>query len=167
MEDTLIFADDGFFGLVKKHFQKLTKRNKKYLQTFRNICKKEDLNLKHLFIYICPPYQSPKPTENERFLMSKYQNMVKMFLKRNKFTEGYRINVRVIEVTLKYYNGKFAIMHIERISKPGVRCYSRAKNLPKSLAGYGITIVSTSCGLMTDKEARQKKLGGEVLCQVW
>lgn len=82
MEDTLIFVDDGFFGLVKKHFQKESSKSKKYLQTFRNICKKEKLNLKHIFIYICPPYQSPKPTKNEGFLMSKYQSMTKML--RNK-----------------------------------------------------------------------------------
>src|SRR3989344_894693 len=78
MEDTLIFVDDGFFGLVKKHLQKKTGKDKKYLQTFRNICKKENLNLKHLFIYTCPPYQSPKPTEQESSLMSRYNNMMKM-----------------------------------------------------------------------------------------
>ena len=78
MEDALIFVDDGFSGLVKKHFQKEDDKPKKYLQTFRNICKKENLNLKHLFIYTCPPYQSPKPTQKEDFLMSRYQNMTKM-----------------------------------------------------------------------------------------
>ncbi len=82
MEDVLIFVDDGFFGLVKKHFQKETGVNKLYLQTFRNICKKEKLNLKHLFIYTCPPYQSSKQTKKEDFLMSRYQNMTKML--RNK-----------------------------------------------------------------------------------
>lgn len=82
MEDTLIFVDDGFFGLVKKHFQKENGKPKKYLQTFRNICKKENLNLKHLFIYTAPPHQSPKPTKTEDFLMSRYQNMTKML--RNK-----------------------------------------------------------------------------------
>ena len=74
--------DDGFFGLVKKHFQKQGGKPKKYLQTFRNVCKKESLNLKHLFIYTAPPFQSSKPTEKEDFLMSKYQNMTKML--RNK-----------------------------------------------------------------------------------
>jgi uncharacterized LabA/DUF88 family protein len=82
MEDTLIFVDDGFFGLVKKHFQKESGKSKKYLQTFRNICKKEKLNLKHIFIYTCPPYQSPKPTKKEDFLISRYQNMTRML--RNK-----------------------------------------------------------------------------------
>jgi len=78
MEDTLIFVDDGFFGLVKKHFQKTDGKEKRYLQTFRNICKKENLNLKHLFVYTCPPYQSPNPTQKEDFLMSRYQNPLLM-----------------------------------------------------------------------------------------
>jgi uncharacterized LabA/DUF88 family protein len=78
MEDTLIFVDDGFFGLVKKHFQMKDKKNKKYLQTFRNICKNEQLNLEHLFIYTAPPYQNPKPTKKENLLMKKYLNMTKM-----------------------------------------------------------------------------------------
>src|SRR3989344_3695903 len=82
MEKVLIFVDDGFFGLVKKHFQKQDNKPKKYLQTFRNICAKENLNLEHLFIYTAPPFQSPKPTQREDFLMSKYQNMTKML--RNK-----------------------------------------------------------------------------------
>jgi len=82
VEDTLIFVDDGFFGLVKKHFQKITGKSKKYLQTFKNICKTENLNLKHLFVYTCPPFQSPKPTDKEDFLMSRYQNMTKMLRKK-------------------------------------------------------------------------------------
>ncbi len=51
MEETIVFVDDGFFGLVKKHFQNKTKENLQYLQTFRNICRKENLNLGHVFIY--------------------------------------------------------------------------------------------------------------------
>jgi uncharacterized LabA/DUF88 family protein len=82
MEDTLIFVDDGFFGLVKKHFQKEDRKPK----TFRNICKKENLNLKHLYIYTAPPYQSPKPSEKEDFLMSRYQNMTKMLRKKKWIT---------------------------------------------------------------------------------
>jgi len=84
MEDTLIFVDDGFFGLVKKYFQKENSKPKKYLQTFRNICIKENLNLNHLYIYTAPPYQSSKPTEKEDFLMSRYQSMTKM-LRRKKW----------------------------------------------------------------------------------
>jgi len=83
-ENTLIFVDDGFFGLVKKHFSKEDGKPKKYLQTFRNICKNENLNLKHLYIYTAPPFQSPKPTNKENFLMARYQNMTKM-LRRKKW----------------------------------------------------------------------------------
>jgi len=86
MEGTLIFVDDGFFGLVKKHFQKEDGKPKKYLQTFRNICSKEKLNLKHLFIYTAPPYQSPVPTKKEDFLMSRYQNMTRMLRKKKWIT---------------------------------------------------------------------------------
>lgn len=78
MEDTLVFVDDGFFGLVKKHLQIKSGRNLNYLQTFRNICKNEELNLKHLFVYLCPPYQSSKPSKDETLRMSKYQNMINM-----------------------------------------------------------------------------------------
>ena len=86
MEETLIFVDDGFFGLVKKYLQKKAGKDKKYLQTFRNICKKENLNLKQLFIYSAPPYQSPKPTEQENFLMSRYNNMMGMLKKKKWIT---------------------------------------------------------------------------------
>jgi len=86
MEDTLVFVDDGFFGLVKKYLQKKTGKSLNYLQTFRNICKKEKFNLKHLFIYTCPPYQSPKPSEKEDFLMSRYQNMTRMLRKKKWLT---------------------------------------------------------------------------------
>lgn len=78
MKDTLIFVDDGFFKLVKKHFQEKTGKKKKYLQTFRNISKSENLNLKHLFIYTAPPYQSEKPSKKEIFLMNNYNKMIKM-----------------------------------------------------------------------------------------
>jgi uncharacterized LabA/DUF88 family protein len=88
MEDTLIFVDDGFFGLVKKHFQKEDGKSKKYLQTFRNICKREKLNLKHLYIYTAPPFQSSKPTEKEDSLMSRYQNMTKMLRRKKWITLG-------------------------------------------------------------------------------
>lgn len=86
MQDTLVFVDDGFFGLVKNNFSKEDGKPKKYLQTFRNICKKESLNLKHLYIYTAPPYQSPKPTQKEDFLMSRYQNMTKMLRKKKWIT---------------------------------------------------------------------------------
>jgi len=82
MEDVLLFVDDGFFGLVKSYFQNLDNKPKRYLQTFRNICDKEKLNLKHLFIYTAPPYQSFSPNKKEDMLMSKYQAMTKMLRKK-------------------------------------------------------------------------------------
>jgi len=78
MEDTLIFADDGFFRLVKKHFEDASGNKKKFLQTFRNICKKENLNLKHLFIYSAPPYQSENPSKRENKLREDYDKIKKM-----------------------------------------------------------------------------------------
>jgi len=62
---------------------------------------------------------------------------------------------------------KPAVFGLKKISKPGQRIYARAKNIKPVRGGYGIVIISTSKGLMTDKEARKKKLGGEVLCEVW
>ena len=72
-----------------------------------------------------------------------------------------------IVVTLKYANGKSVIGGLERVSKPGLRTYSGAKNLPKVLGGYGIAIVSTNKGIMTDKQAKAQNVGGEVLCYVY
>jgi len=86
VENALVFVDDGFFGLVKKHFQKNDNKPKKYLQTFRNICSKEEVNLEHLFIYTAPPFQSPTPTIKEASLMSRYQNMTKMLRKKKWIT---------------------------------------------------------------------------------
>lgn len=66
------------------------------------------------------------------------------------------------------YQGKLPkISGVKRVSKPGRRLYSTVDKVPVTLNGYGITIVSTSKGLLTDKEARQQNVGGELLCQVW
>ncbi len=83
MGKTIVFVDDGFFGLVKNHFRQETGRKNKYLQTFRNISKKEGSDLEHVFIYLAPPYQSNHPSETEARLMSNYQKMVKMFKKKS------------------------------------------------------------------------------------
>ncbi len=74
---------------------------------------------------------------------------------------------KVIDVTLKYYNKKPVITNLKRVSTPGLRTYSKAKNLPRVFDGMGIAVISTSKGLMTDKAARTQNLGGEVLCYVW
>jgi len=76
-------------------------------------------------------------------------------------------NKKNIEVSLKYAEKQKVIQGIRRISKPGLRVYAKATELPKVLNGLGIAIISTSQGVMTDREARAKKLGGEVIAFVW
>ena len=74
----------------------------------------------------------------------------------------------VIRVFLKYgKNGEKVITNLKRISKPGLRVYVKSDDVPKVLNGLGIAIISTSEGLLTDKEARQKNVGGEVIAYVW
>lgn len=72
-----------------------------------------------------------------------------------------------IKVVLKYKDNRNAITNLKRISKPGLRVYCGCEDLPKVLGGYGIAIISTSRGVMTDKKARELKVGGEVLAYVW
>ena len=73
-----------------------------------------------------------------------------------------------IKIVLKYVNGKQPVIAgLKRISKPGLRVYAKSEELPKVLGGLGIAIVSTSKGLMTDKEARKENIGGEVLAYIW
>jgi small subunit ribosomal protein S8 len=74
-----------------------------------------------------------------------------------------------IKIVLKYVNGKQqpVIAGLKRISRPGLRVYARCEELPKVLGGLGIAIISTSKGLMTDKEARKNAVGGEVLAYIW
>jgi small subunit ribosomal protein S8 len=75
----------------------------------------------------------------------------------------------VIKIALKYdVNSKSAVIkHLSRVSTPGLRQYRGSKDIPRVLSGLGIAIVSTSKGIMTDKEARVQNLGGEVLCQIY
>ena len=72
-----------------------------------------------------------------------------------------------IKIALTYVNKQPVIAGLKRISKPGLRVYARAEELPKVLGGLGIAIISTSKGLMTDKEARKEMIGGEVLAYIW
>ena len=90
--------------------------------------------------------------------------------------EGYVKDVQTVEdgyngkivITLKYTDNKTSVIEgLKRVSKPGLRTYSGAKEMPKVLGGYGIAIVSTSKGIMTDKQAKAQDVGGEVLCYVW
>jgi small subunit ribosomal protein S8 len=75
-------------------------------------------------------------------------------------------NKKTIEIRLKYYAGSPVIEKIDRISKPGLRIYKSSNNLPNIMNGMGVAIVSTSKGVMTDKNARLSGVGGEVLCVV-
>lgn len=89
--------------------------------------------------------------------------------------EGYVLGVEVskgqpqpdIVLKLKYVGKIPAITDVKRVSKPGRRMYSSSDKIPSTLGGFGITIVSTSRGIMTGKEARKQNVGGEVLCQIW
>jgi small subunit ribosomal protein S8 len=72
-----------------------------------------------------------------------------------------------IRIQLKYSDGKPAILGLRRISKPGLRKYVSVQEIPRVLGGLGIAVLSTPRGLMTDKEARQASVGGELLCEIW
>ena len=73
----------------------------------------------------------------------------------------------VLQIALRYTNGIPAISGLKKISTPGLRKYAPSDELPRVLNGYGIAIISTSKGIMTDKKARGEKVGGEVLCYIW
>lgn len=81
--------------------------------------------------------------------------------------EGKKPTEKQLKLDLRYSQGRPAIVGIKRLSKPGLRRYARADKIPPVRWGIGITVLSTSAGVMTDKEARKKNLGGEILCQVW
>ena len=72
-----------------------------------------------------------------------------------------------IRIYLKYKDGQSVIEGLQRISKPGLRKYAGAQDVPRTLNGLGITIVSTPKGLLTDAQARLENVGGEVLCRIW
>lgn len=104
------------------------------------------------------------PFSNLKYELAKIlqkQGFIEQIEKKGKKTK------RFIEITLKYDNKRSVISGIRRISKPGQRIYLSALKIKKIKGGYGMSIISTSRGLMTDKEARKNKLGGEVLCAIW
>ncbi len=76
-------------------------------------------------------------------------------------------DVKLLHIQLKYSDGGSVITGIKRVSKPGQRIYLPVDKLPRTNGGFGITVISTSKGLMPDREARKARLGGEVVCQVW
>ena len=103
---------------------------------------------------------------------SNIKKSISEILKREGFIRDYEVaddnKQGVIKVFLKYGpNGERVISGLKRISKPGLRNYVGAEDLPKVLNGLGIAIVSTSAGVITDTEARQKTVGGEVIAYIW
>lgn len=99
---------------------------------------------------------------------------IKMGIARILVREGYLDNVEekkdrhpYIVLTLKYQNGEPAIRYIKRVSSPGSRRYLKKENIAKVLNGYGLAILSTPQGLLSDKEARLAKVGGELICEVY
>ncbi len=103
---------------------------------------------------------------------SKLKVELAKLLKEEGFISDYEVKeqgkFKVITITLKYdSNRKSVITKLERVSKPGLRSYSKSKNLQKVLGGLGIAVVSTPKGLLTDRKARKENVGGEVLCYVY
>lgn len=103
---------------------------------------------------------------------SRLKEEIAKILVREKFlaevkVQGKKPREKKIVLTLRYKGKEPALAGIKRISKPGLRVYAKAGKIPPVRLGFGITIVSTSSGLMTDREARRKNLGGEIICQVW
>ncbi|GAB4292880.1 MAG: 30S ribosomal protein S8 [Ignavibacteriaceae bacterium] len=92
-------------------------------------------------------------------------------LKAQSFIEDYTIiednKQNIIRIVLKYRDGRPSISGLKKISTPGLRVYKSASELPRVLNGLGIAVISTSKGLMTDKQARQNSIGGEVVCYIW
>ena len=78
-----------------------------------------------------------------------------------------REGISNIKIELKYHAGTPVIKKIKRVSKPGIRVYSKIKELPKSYGGLGISILSTPKGVMSDNQARKNNVGGEILCEVF
>lgn len=104
------------------------------------------------------------PANKEKIAIAK-------ILKEEGFISNYSIDgdvKKVITITLKYGpNNEKVINGLRRISKPGLRAYAKVDSIPRVLNGLGIAIISTSHGLMTDKEAKAKHVGGEVIAYVW
>jgi len=103
---------------------------------------------------------------------SKLRSNVLDVLKREGFIRGFEEvqcspGIREIKIELKYFEGAPAIQEIARVSKPGRRVYSKIKDLSNVYNGLGISIISTPRGVMSDAEAREANVGGEVLCQVF
>ena len=88
-----------------------------------------------------------------------------------KFISGYsevkESSQGTLKIQLKYHNGQSVITGLKRISTPGLRKYVNSEEIPRVLGGLGIAIISTSRGLMSDRQAREAHVGGEVVCEIW
>ncbi len=97
-------------------------------------------------------------------------NITKL-LKENNFIKDYEViednKQNILKVYLQYIDGEASIKGLKRISTPGLRQYGDTNNLPRVINGLGIAIISTSKGLLTDKQARKEGIGGEIICYVW
>ena len=98
-------------------------------------------------------------------------NILKIFVDEG-YIQSYKAikeknGTKKIDIILSYTAGKPSIKKLSRVSKPGRRIYTKLKKLPSYYQGYGTTIISTSKGVMTDKEARKSNIGGEILCQIF
>lgn len=102
---------------------------------------------------------------------SKMKLKICEILKNESFIHDYKViednKQNIISIHLKYRNGMSAISGLKRVSKPGLRIYKGVEELPRVLNGLGIAIVSTSKGILTDKQARAASVGGEVICYIW
>ena len=105
---------------------------------------------------------------------SKLKESLAAVLKREGYIDGFSVRDdpkrpgKILEIQMKYAADRSrTISGLKRVSKPGLRVYTRSDSLPRVLGGLGVAVLSTSQGLMTDREARQRKVGGEVLCYVW
>ena len=103
--------------------------------------------------------------------LSKIKNEIAEILSKEGFLgevkKSVKGKIKVLKISLKYDNEVPAIAGFKRVSKPGQRIYQGFSEIKKVRGGYGMSIISTSKGLMTNKDARYKKIGGEIICQVW
>ncbi|MFN0158519.1 MAG: 30S ribosomal protein S8 [Bacteroidota bacterium] len=103
--------------------------------------------------------------------VSNLKRALTKLLLEHKFIAGYTETKEgpqgVLRIQLKYSGGSPVIGGLKRVSKPGLRKYVDSESVPRVLGGLGVAVISTSRGLMTDKQARLAKMGGEVLCEVW
>ncbi len=110
--------------------------------------------------------------ETTRMPSSKLKEGIAEILVSEGYLDGYSVEPsgpgRELTVTLRYGKGRQRVIQgIKRVSKPGKRIYSSSTDLPRSQGGLGVVVVSTSQGLLPDREARRRKLGGEIICEVW